>query len=98
MQEKIVETNVRLLTGPGDELGVSYTQEIPDHFFTDIQDRFTGTNDKTGELLFVGSVPVGLADRWMREGYNVFAEPIRTTLAKLKAEDFGRCIATAKSI
>jgi hypothetical protein len=34
-----------------------YTQDIPDHFIQDIQDRFTGANDATGNFLFVGSVP-----------------------------------------
>jgi hypothetical protein len=41
---KLLETNVDLLEEGGD-LGVQYTQDIPDHFVQDIQDRFTGTND-----------------------------------------------------
>jgi len=98
MTDKILETNVSLLEGPGDELGVHYTQEIPDYFLQDIQDRSTGANDATGDLLFVGSVPAAVADRWMREGYNVFEEPIRKTLAKLKAENFGKLVGTSKSI
>jgi hypothetical protein len=98
MQEQIIETNVGLLRGPGDELGVVYTQEIPDHFIQDIQDRFTGANDPTGNMLFVGSVPAAVADRWMREGYNVFEEPIAKTLAKLRAENMGKFIATSKQI
>jgi len=32
MTDKILETNVSLLRGPGDELGVHYTQEIPDEY------------------------------------------------------------------
>ena len=98
MTDKILETNVSLLEGPGDELGVHYTQEIPDYFLQDIQDRSTGANDATGDLLFVGSVPAAVADRWLREGYNVFEEPISKTLAKLKAENFGKLVATSKRI
>lgn len=94
---KLIETNVDLLEQGGD-IGVRYTQEIPDHFIQDIQDRFTGVDDPTGNLLFVGSVPAAVADRWMREGYNVYQEPIRKTLAKLKAENFGKFVATAKRI
>jgi hypothetical protein len=94
---KLLETNVGLLEQGGD-VGVQYTQDIPDHFVQDIQDRFTGTNDAVGNFLFVGSVPAALADRWMREGYNVFQEPIKNTLARLKAENFGKFVATAKSI
>jgi hypothetical protein len=95
--KNLIETNVGLLESAGD-IGVKYTQEIPDHFIQDIQDRFTGANDATGNMLFVGSVPAGVADRWMREGYNVFQEPIRKTLAKLKAENFGKFVGTSKSI
>lgn len=94
---KLLETNVDLLEAGGD-LGVRYTQDIPDHFIQDIQDRFTGATDKTDNFLFVGSVPAALADRWMREGYNVFQEPIRNTLARLKAENFGKFVATSKRI
>lgn len=95
---KLLETNVDLLEAGG-ELGVRYTQDIPDHFIQDIQDRFTGANDRIdGNFLFVGSVPAAVADRWMREGYNVYQEPIRKTLAKLKAENFGKFVATSKRI
>lgn len=93
----LIETNVTLVQS-GDDLGVKYTQDIPDHFIQDIQDRFTGANDATGNFLFVGSVPSAIADRWMREGYNVFEEPVRKTLAKLKAENFGKFVGTSKSI
>jgi len=98
MTDKILETNVSLLKGPGYELGVHYAQEIPDYFLQDIQDRFTGADDATGNLLFVGSVPAAVADRWMREGYDVFKEPIRNTLARLKAENFGKFVATSKRV
>lgn len=77
---------------------MKYTQTIPDHFTQDIQDRFTGAKEATGELLFVGSVPAAVADRWLREGYDVFKEPIRNTLARLKAENMGKFVGTSKRI
>jgi hypothetical protein len=98
MTVKILETNVSLLRGPGDELGVHYTQEIPGHHIQELRDRHTGVGDPTGDLLWVGEVPAATADRWMREGYNVFEEPIRKTLAKLKAEDMGVFVGTSKRI
>ena len=97
MTDNVIDTNVALV-GSGDDLGVQYTQTIPDHFTQDIQDRFTGANDKTGEFLFVGSVPAAVADRWLREGYDVFREPIRNTLARLKAENMGKFVGTSKRI
>jgi len=93
----LIDTHVALLESGGD-LGVEYSQEITDEFVQDIQDRFTTTGDKTGNFLFVGAVPAAVADRWMREGYNVFQEPIRKTLARLKAENFGKFVGTSKQI
>jgi hypothetical protein len=94
---KLIETNVSLIESAGDT-GVKYTQEITDDFVQDIQDRFTHANDPTDNFLFVGSVPAAIADRWMREGYNIYEEPIRKTLARLKAENFGKFVGTSKSI
>jgi hypothetical protein len=94
----LIETNVSLVPNVGDEQAVKYSQIITDDYLQSIQDRHTGINDVTGNFLFVGSVPAGLVDRWLREGYDVYKEPIRKTLAKLKAENFGRFVATSKSI
>jgi hypothetical protein len=93
---KIFETNVRLIKGVGDELGVSYTQEIPDDFLQELNDRFVGTKDPSGELLCVGVVPSAVADRWMRDGYNVFEEPAAKSVARLKAESLDRFVLTSK--
>lgn len=95
---KLLDTNVALLESAGD-LGVRYTQEIPDDFIQDIQDRFTGANERiNGNFLFAGSVPAATVDRWMREGFNVFEEKIPTILARLRAENMGKFIATSKRI
>jgi len=93
----LIDTKTALVESGGD-LGVQYSQDISDEFVQDIQDRFTTPGDKTGNFLFVGSVPAAIADRWMREGYNVFQEPIRKTLARLKAENFGKFVGTSKQI
>lgn len=98
MTEQIIETNVSLVPLVGDDCGVKYTQDIPDHFIQDIQDRFTGANDPTGNFLFVGAVPAAVADRWMREGFNVFEEPVAKSLARLRTESMGKFIATSKRI
>lgn len=97
MTDKLIDTNVSLV-GSGEDLGVKYTQEIPDHFIQDIKERSTGANDPTGNFLFVGSVPAAVADRWLREGYDVYREPVRKSLARLKAENMGAFVATSKRV
>lgn len=93
----IIDTHVRLLESGG-ELGVAYEQEITSEFLQECQDRFVGTKDPTGELLCVASIPTALVDRWMREGFNVFEEPIAASVARLKAENFGKFVLTSKRI
>lgn len=95
---KLIDTNVSLVPNVGDEYAVKFTQDIPSDFLQDIQDRFTGKTEQVGNFLFVGSVPTAIADRWMREGYNIYEEPIRKTLAKLRAENLQKFIGTSKNI
>lgn len=94
---ELIDTNVSLVPNVEGE-AVKFSQHITDDFLNDIQDRFTGANDPTGEFLYVGSVPAAVADRWYREGYDIFKEPVQMTLAKLRAEDMGKFIGTSKRI
>jgi hypothetical protein len=48
--------------------------------------------------MHVASIPVCLVDKWMREGYDVYQEPIRKSVAKLKHENLEYFLATAKEI
>jgi hypothetical protein len=95
---KINDTNVRLVRGVGDEYGVRYEQEITSEFLQELQDRFVGTSDPTGELLCAAVIPTAIVDRWMREGFNVFEEPVAKSVARLRAENMQKFILTSKRI
>ncbi len=94
----ILDTNVRLVRNGGDELAVKYEQEITSEFLQECQDRFVGTRDPSGNLLCVASIPTGVVDRWMREGFNVFEEPIQASVARLRAENMSKFVLTSKRI
>jgi hypothetical protein len=98
MSERVIDTTVRLVPGVGDELLVSYEQEITSEFLQDLQDRFVGSKDPSGELLCAAVIPTAIVDRWMRQGFNVFEEPIAASVARLRAENMGKFITTSKRI
>jgi hypothetical protein len=74
-------------------------QVIPDSLLQDLADkRLASSNVREKDLMHVASIPAALVDRWFREGYDVFQEPIRKTVAKLKTENLEYFLATAKDI
>jgi hypothetical protein len=49
-------------------------------------------------MMHVASIPAALVDKWYRDGYDVFQEPIKKTVAKLKNENLEYFLATEKAI
>lgn len=94
----IIDTNVKLIKGVGDELGVRYEQHITDEFLQELQDRFVGTSDPSGDLLCAAVIPTAIVDRWMRQGFNVFEEPVAASVARLRAESLTKFITTSKRV
>lgn len=74
-------------------------QTIPDDLLESLADkRLASHSVREGEMQHVASIPAALVDRWMREGFDVFNEPVRKTVARLKAENFGHFLATDKQV
>jgi hypothetical protein len=98
MTERLIDTNVRLVRNGGDDFAVSYEQDIPDSFLQELQDRFVGTKDPSGELLCVAVIPTAIIDRWWREGFRYTEHTHSEMLARLRAEDMQKFITTSKRI
>lgn len=82
-----------------DGLVIETAQVIPDSFLKELEDnRHASHNVREREFMHVAAIPVALVDRWLKEGYNVYEEPIRKTVAKLKHENLEYFLATAKDI
>jgi hypothetical protein len=74
-------------------------QDIPDSLLKELADkRLASHNVREREMMHVAAIPAALVDRWYREGYDVFHEPIRKTVAKLKNENLEYFLATAKEV
>jgi hypothetical protein len=82
-----------------DGLIIEKSQHIPESFLENLkQKRFESMNTRESEYQHVASVPVCLVEKWLKEGYDVHQEPIRKTVAKLKAEGLDYFLATGKSV
>lgn len=77
-------------------------QEIPDSFLKQLQDEKAYQDGKFApEELKVASVPVGIVDKWAREGFNIMADRNITPamiVARLKLEGLDAFITTSRTV
>lgn len=80
------------------DLVIKHSQYIPDEFLSDLRkQREDSLHTPAGEgFHLVGSVPTAVADRWMREGYNIYLEPVTESLKRLRLEQLDGFIASNK--
>lgn len=81
-------------------LVIQHSQEIPDDFISDLKrNKIDTMHTPAGDLYRVASVPVNLAEEWKRdEGFDVWKEPARAIIARLKKHDMDAFITTNKRI
>lgn len=78
---------------------IEKSQYIDPAYIQGLKDqRFGSKTAQTGEYMRAASIPVVIVEKWMKEGYDVFSEPIRKTVAKLKAEGLDYFVTTDKQI
>ena len=78
---------------------IKHSQEIPDDLRTaNIDKRITMQERREGEMMHVAAIPVAFVEKWQREGYDVFKEPIKKTVQKLKAEALDDFLTTNKRV
>lgn len=78
---------------------VTKSQAITDEYLKSLRDeRFQSRHRRTGEYHRAASIPVNLHELWLSQGYDCTREPIRKTLAKLKAEGLDYFITTDKQL
>lgn len=83
----------------GRPIAVKGEQEITSDFLDDLKDlRIRSHHRQEGEMMKIASIPVVVADKWMREGFDVFKASAKEIVAKLKAEDLGDFMATNKNL
>lgn len=80
-------------------LVIQKTQEIPQEHLDYLKAyRADNSTGKMGEYHRAASIPIIIHEKWLKEGYDCTVEPIRKTLAKLKAEGLDYFITTDKQL
>lgn len=83
----------------GSNLVIAKEQDITDEYLQGLKDaRYGSKNRRAGEMHRAASIPVILHEQWLKDGYDCTKEPIRKTLAKLKAENLDAFITTDKAL
>jgi hypothetical protein len=97
MQDKLIDSDIAFDENT-DGLVIQRFQEIPHSFIDKLkEERFQNTQGRVkNEMHRAASIPVAVVEKWQREGYDVFKEPIKKTLAKLKNENLDAFITSDK--
>ena len=104
MEDKKQPTLVGVTTDFGenaDGLYIKRSQDIPQHLLDDIKDqRNNSTSRREGEFMRVASIPAVVAEKWMREGFNILDPNVngKEIVRRLKAENLDAFLTTDKSI
>ena len=76
-----------------------HSQKISQAFLDDLKDtRNQTSNVPSGEFLRVASIPTGVVEKWMREGFNVWEASGKEIVKRLKNENLDYFLATDKRI
>ncbi len=84
-----------------DGLFVKKEQTIPDEFLrANKAQRIESSNARMGNYHRLASIPVIVADKWMREGFNIYDGSVtpQDIIKKLKSENLEGFLTSNKSI
>jgi len=76
-----------------------HSQKISQAFLDDLKDTRNQTSSvPSGEFLRVASIPTGVVEKWLREGFNVWEASGKEIVKRLKNENLDYFLATDKRI
>jgi hypothetical protein len=79
-------------------LAVVRTQDIPDWWLESLKDSRLASRERAGETHRVASIPTALAEKWLREGFDVYREPARAIVQRLRAQGYEHFLTTEKRV
>lgn len=96
MTDKLITTAVDF-NETADDLIIEKSQYIPDWWIDQLkQDRFESSQAPAGNYHRAASIPQAVHEEWLKQGYDCTVEPIKKTIAKLKAEGLDYFITSDK--
>ena len=97
-QPTLLQTETDFVSDHGD-LFQKHTQHISQSFLDDLKDaRNDSTSKPMGEFHRIASIPTVVAEKWLREGFDLWEATGEQIVRKLQTEDMGAFMATEKRI
>lgn len=73
-------------------------QEITSTFLDGLKEDRLNSKDRAREYHKVASIPVVVVEKWLREGFDIYREDLKSIMKKLRDEDLTAFIATEKKV
>ena len=85
--------------GQGEGVVIEHAQEIPESFVSMLRQMKADSGSvREKEFMHVGCIPTIFVEQLLREGFNVFEEPVRETCKLLIAKGLDSFVVTNKRI
>jgi hypothetical protein len=81
-----------------DGLFMKKDQEISDDFLTRNKDARFESKARAGEYHHFASIPVVVVEKWLKAGFDVYKEPAKAIIKRLKQENLEAFLTSNKSI
>jgi hypothetical protein len=73
-------------------------QEITDDFLDHCKAARDGSHERAGEYHQVASVPTSVAELWLKQGFDIYREPAKAILKRLRDQQLDAFITTNKRV
>ena len=96
----IINVNTDFITSVGEDAR-KHSQDIPNWHLDNLKEqRLNSTSKKEGEFMKVASIPAVVAEKWLKEGFNILDPNVngREIVRRLKAENLDGFLAIDKEI
>lgn len=82
-----------------DGLFTAHSQEVSADFLDGLKNHRDATaTQRCGEYHRIASIPIVFVHKWLREGFNVYTEPLKEVVKKLHAEGLTAFLTTDKRV
>jgi hypothetical protein len=81
-----------------DGIFVKKEQHISDSFLDRNKDLRFESKQKAGEYHHMASIPVVVVEKWLKEGFDVYREPAKAIIKRLKQENLEAFLTSNKSL
>jgi hypothetical protein len=71
-----------------DELFITHTQEIPQHYLDELRQAKDDFKWNLNGFTKVATIPAALADKWLNEGFDIYKAPANEILKRLRMEEY----------